>query len=135
MATSDNVVRAGLTPKLRDVDTLVNMLDYNYGPSSEFLISGKPYEESITSFVYDPPVPEFAVMRTSLREGESEFFPGIEGPSILIVVSGNGKILEEMNETSLVRGGVYFIAANTKVTIFSASPDFCVYRAFCDCSH
>lgn len=30
MALSDNVVRAGLTPKLRDVDTLCRMLHYRY---------------------------------------------------------------------------------------------------------
>jgi mannose-6-phosphate isomerase len=29
MATSDNVVRAGLTPKYRDVQTLCSMLTYN----------------------------------------------------------------------------------------------------------
>lgn len=28
MACSDNVVRAGLTPKFKDVDTLVSMLTY-----------------------------------------------------------------------------------------------------------
>jgi mannose-6-phosphate isomerase len=32
MALSDNVVRAGLTPKFKDVDTLCNMLHYRYGP-------------------------------------------------------------------------------------------------------
>jgi mannose-6-phosphate isomerase len=31
MACSNNVVRAGLTPKLRDVDTLVEMLTYEVG--------------------------------------------------------------------------------------------------------
>ena len=31
MATSDNVVRAGLTPKFKDVDVLCNMLTYNDG--------------------------------------------------------------------------------------------------------
>lgn len=31
MACSDNVVRAGLTPKLRDVDTLCDILTYRYG--------------------------------------------------------------------------------------------------------
>ena len=29
MASSDNVVRAGFTPKFKDVDTLVEMLDYS----------------------------------------------------------------------------------------------------------
>ena len=32
MASSDNVVRAGFTPKFKDVDTLVNMLTYKYAP-------------------------------------------------------------------------------------------------------
>ena len=31
MACSDNVVRAGLTPKFKDVDNLVNMLTYSQG--------------------------------------------------------------------------------------------------------
>jgi len=33
MATSDNVVRAGLTPKYRDVNLLINMLTYESGPA------------------------------------------------------------------------------------------------------
>jgi mannose-6-phosphate isomerase len=32
MAASDNVVRAGLTPKFKDVDTLLDMLTYRCGP-------------------------------------------------------------------------------------------------------
>ena len=32
MAASDNVVRAGLTPKFKDVTTLVSMLTYNFAP-------------------------------------------------------------------------------------------------------
>ncbi len=35
MASSDNVVRAGFTPKFKDVDTLVSMLTYNYAPIDE----------------------------------------------------------------------------------------------------
>lgn len=31
MACSDNVVRAGLTPKFKDVDNLVDMLSYSMG--------------------------------------------------------------------------------------------------------
>ena len=35
MASSDNVVRAGFTPKFKDVSTLTSMLTYNYAPISE----------------------------------------------------------------------------------------------------
>lgn len=34
MACSDNVVRAGLTPKLRDVPTLCSMLTYTYAAAA-----------------------------------------------------------------------------------------------------
>ena len=35
MASSDNVVRAGFTPKFKDVDTLTSMLTYSYAPIDE----------------------------------------------------------------------------------------------------
>jgi mannose-6-phosphate isomerase class I len=38
MACSDNVVRAGLTPKLKDVETLVQMLTFN--PQQPHIHSG-----------------------------------------------------------------------------------------------
>ena len=42
MATSDNVVRAGLTPKFRDVVTLVEMLSYEVGPPAAYLLNPTP---------------------------------------------------------------------------------------------
>ena len=33
MASSDNVVRAGFTPKYQDISTLTSMLTYSYDPS------------------------------------------------------------------------------------------------------
>ena len=35
MASSDNVVRAGFTPKFKDVPTLTSMLTYSYAPIEE----------------------------------------------------------------------------------------------------
>jgi mannose-6-phosphate isomerase len=42
MATSDNVVRAGLTPKLRDVPTLLDLVAYEFGPPGAFLLNPTP---------------------------------------------------------------------------------------------
>jgi len=58
MATSDNVVRAGLTPKFKDVETLCNMLSYTSG--QDWIINGTPLPTG-TGFSYDPPVDEFSV--------------------------------------------------------------------------
>ena len=133
MATSDNVVRAGLTPKLRDVDTLVSMLDYNFGPSSEFVVKGAHYQGLAHSTLYDTPVPEFSVIRTALPKGETEQFARIKGPSVLIVTSGSGKLTGDTHHAShLEAGHVYFVAADTKITLTAESSDFCVYRGFCD---
>lgn len=57
MASSDNVVRGGLTSKFRDVDTLVSMLHYETGRPS--LVEPSP--ASTGSLVYQTPVKDFAV--------------------------------------------------------------------------
>lgn len=43
MAASDNVVRAGLTPKERDVEVLVDMLTYTCGGPEKQLMKPKPF--------------------------------------------------------------------------------------------
>ena len=40
MACSDNVVRAGLTPKFKDVETLCSMLDYSMRSAAENKLAG-----------------------------------------------------------------------------------------------
>ena len=52
MACSDNVVRAGLTPKLRDVAVLCDMLTYSFGESPKF--SGVTVDQYTRRF--SPPV-------------------------------------------------------------------------------
>ena len=61
MANSDNVVRAGLTPKLIDTPTLVSMLDYTCTSPLERFFT--PTSSSQHCRVYNPPVPDFAVSR------------------------------------------------------------------------
>lgn len=61
MACSDNVVRAGLTPKFIDVDTLCSMLIYNGAPPENKLYS--PICEDEFSVIFRPPVPDFAVVQ------------------------------------------------------------------------
>lgn len=55
MACSDNVVRAGLTPKFKDVETLVQMLTYTTGGPS--IDAGAPLAEDPRILRYTPPVP------------------------------------------------------------------------------
>jgi len=50
MACSDNVVRAGLTPKFKDISTLIDMLDYQPLTIEQTKFLGKNISENITQF-------------------------------------------------------------------------------------
>jgi mannose-6-phosphate isomerase len=103
MASSDNVIRAGFTPKFKDVDTLTSTLTYNYAPIDEqkmnavdypyVTLNAKAYSKAGEARLYDPPIEEFAVVRTVLSgEGAKATFDPVNGPSIIICTEGTGKI-------------------------------------------
>ena len=68
MANSDNVVRAGLTPKFRDVENLIKMLTYKRYQISDLLI--KPVQVNDSTWKYEAPVPEFDVYKIVLEQNE-----------------------------------------------------------------
>lgn len=63
MACSDNTVRAGLTPKYIDVNTLCEMLNYSPAPASAKKFPSVQDPSDPCVHLYDPPVPDFTVMR------------------------------------------------------------------------
>ncbi|CAL8069187.1 unnamed protein product [Calicophoron daubneyi] len=111
MACSDNVVRAGLTPKFKDVDCLLSMLQYEPHSvnSVKFegrkrrvdcsLASGNPAMDSFTGVIYpeiitySPPVDDFTVDKIVIPIDcpVFELLP-IESASILLIVRGSGTL-------------------------------------------
>lgn len=65
MSCSDNVIRAGLTPKLKDIETLINMLSYNCESSSSKIF--KALKEDEFTQIFKPPVQDFAVSKIIVR--------------------------------------------------------------------
>uniref|UniRef100_A0A7N0VM86 mannose-6-phosphate isomerase n=1 Tax=Kalanchoe fedtschenkoi TaxID=63787 RepID=A0A7N0VM86_KALFE len=124
MATSDNVVRAGLTPKLRDVQTLCSMLTYKQG-SPEILkgISLNPYMKR-----YLPPFDEFEVDHCALPQGASTTFPAIPGPSIFLVMAGRGTMETDSLKEEITEGDVFFAAADCPI-LLTAETQLQIYRA------
>ncbi|KAL7420947.1 Mannose-6-phosphate isomerase [Cryptotrichosporon argae] len=135
MATSDNVVRAGLTPKLRDVDTLVSMLTYAAGPASAQLLRPAYFDKTESTLLYDPPIDEFSVLGTQLARGSVTTHRPIDGPSIAVVTGGeavvewDGGELAGGGELIVVRGDVVFLAAGKEYK-WEARKEFEAYRAF-----
>ncbi|XP_059670593.1 mannose-6-phosphate isomerase 1-like [Cornus florida] len=123
MATSDNVVRAGLTPKNRDVQILCSMLTYKQGPPE--ILQGIPLNPYTRRYL--PPFEEFEVDRCVLSKGTSTVFPAIPGPSIFIVVEGEGTMCTS-SEDIVTEGDVLFAAANTEISVTTSS-ELHLYRA------
>jgi len=147
MASSDNVVRAGFTPKFKDVVTLVDMLTYSYAPIEDQKMSPTDYPyatlnlASYTSgseaILYDPPIDEFSVIRTSLKSGGSKAtFDPLAGPSILLCISGRGKISVGPTVQDAEEGHVYFVGASAELvmeaTDLAPGQEFVTFRAFCE---
>jgi mannose-6-phosphate isomerase len=94
MACSDNVVRAGLTPKFKDVQTLVEMLTYSTGGPS--IDAGAPMAEDSRILRYTPPVPEFEVLIVTVDPGDTLTLPHITVPAIFVIVEGAGLLNGEI---------------------------------------
>ena len=63
MACSDNVVRAGLTPKFKDVSTLCEMLSYKCQTVEETLHETATDPNDAYTTIYNPPIDDFTVTR------------------------------------------------------------------------
>lgn len=124
MATSDNVVRAGLTPKHRDVQTLCSMLTYKQGFPE--ILKGFPLSPYITRYL--PPFDEFEVDCCILPKGTSSVFPAVSGPSIFLVTDGEGSMLTASHNDAVAKGDVLFAPANTEISITTSSK-LQLYRA------
>lgn len=146
MASSDNVVRAGFTPKFKDVSTLTRMLTYSYAPIEEqkmqptdyhfCKLNSTAYTSSSAATLYDPPIDEFSVVRTSLNSSGSKVtYEPIDGPSIVICTQGAGKISVGPKTEEIKEGYVYFVGATAELMLESTGQEELVtFKAFCELS-
>lgn len=72
---------------------------------------------------YAPPFDEFEVDRCILPSKESVLFAPVPGPSIFIIVAGEGQLqMGSVIEERVTKGDVYFVPAHSQIS-FSASTD------------
>jgi mannose-6-phosphate isomerase len=137
MATSDNVVRAGLTPKHKDVPTLTSMLTYNLGKPD--VQKGLQLDEWTRE--YTGTVSEFALQRiqnpstksSSTASSSSYKLPPI--PSAAIIVVLDGEVESEVTGSTptttikLKKGDIYLQPANVEVSLKHSEQDVLLFRA------
>ncbi|ESP04950.1 hypothetical protein LOTGIDRAFT_109203, partial [Lottia gigantea] len=131
MACSDNVVRAGLTPKFIDVHTLCEMLDYTCKPISKTRFQGIEQNNDIKVTQFNPPVPDFSVTRFEIPDNvKTTKIAPINSASISIVIQGEGHITNPTLATpiSIQRGSVLFTGAMEDLEL-QVKSDVLLFRA------
>lgn len=135
MACSDNVIRAGLTPKYKDVQQLLASLNYT-GSSAESRLF-KPKTLDANTQVFAPPVKDFAVVNITLPSSQTSSYslklP--QGPGILLVLKGSRNLhLKDHSNLVLKCGSIMFIPPdcmdNIEFSCLEDSPsEFSAYLA------
>ncbi|XP_048337613.1 mannose-6-phosphate isomerase [Sphaerodactylus townsendi] len=135
MACSDNTVRAGLTPKFIDVLTLCEMLNYMPAPSNDKLLTPTQSRLDPCVSIYDPPVPDFAVMKIEIPSTVKLYLiSAIDSASIVLVINGTaaGTSTAASSEMALRPGTVLFISANESISLhLSTTEGMLLFRACC----
>lgn len=107
MASSDNVLRGGLTPKFVDVPELLKTI--------AFEAVGVPALSAETTMlgqeIYRPPFQEFALQRVELRPGAEPVPLAQAGAAVIIVVSGAILLDSPKGDLQLERGASAFLPA------------------------
>jgi mannose-6-phosphate isomerase len=98
MASSDNVLRGGLTPKHVDVPELLAVLDF-HSTNAELV----PVETRGVERRYRTPAAEFALSRFDLGASPAAVGP-VNGPEIVVVTSGTATV-RRGNETLTLTSG------------------------------
>jgi len=126
MAASDNVVRAGLTPKLKDVPTLVEMLTYKTGQPD--VTTGIDLDKFTK--LYLPPVPDFAIEVLDIPPNKVYEIRKVNTPSVMLGLNGGGLVEQGYVKNINIGFGVAaFLSANTDAKLYSGEKGVRIARA------
>ncbi|KAG1811744.1 mannose-6-phosphate isomerase [Suillus subaureus] len=136
IATSDNTIPLAFSPPSNlDISTFLSNVAYN-PTSGKTLIQPTMFTRGSThtsgSLLYNPPIDELAVMQVIVAKGGVESHHKLRGPSIAIVVEGEGTVVwaEGAKRLGVGKGQVVFIAAGTEVKFSALETALKLYRAF-----
>lgn len=112
MACSDNVIRAGLTPKYKDVEQLVSSVIFDGAAAQSKLFMPFRIDDSVQVFI--PPVDDFAVMHVNIKHIVDTYKLQIQAfGSIILTLTGSRILKLNTNqgpkEIALSRGSIVYI--------------------------
>lgn len=107
MASSDNVMRGGLTSKHVDVPELLETVDF--APSGVPVVPTRTTD--LGQKVWEPPFAEFALQRVEIGASDSPVPLVQNGPMIVLAISGSVLLDSPRGDLQLSRGGSVFVPA------------------------
>uniref|UniRef100_A0A8C6LAB7 Mannose-6-phosphate isomerase n=1 Tax=Nothobranchius furzeri TaxID=105023 RepID=A0A8C6LAB7_NOTFU len=135
MACSDNTVRAGLTRKYIDVNTLCEMLNYKPASASSKIFPGVPDPSDPYVTLYDSPVPDFKVIKIQVPPSVKDYcVAAVDSASILLVIEGDAIAASAaaFSDLTMKRGSVLFVSANESLSLHITSQSgVTLFRACC----
>jgi mannose-6-phosphate isomerase len=106
-ACSDNVARCGLTPKPKDIDTMLSVIRYELVGIPEVL---RP-DPSISSYLYAIPCEEFVLYRV-----QSGGKVPRSGPTCLLVTEGQGCLITANEQQEVRKGDSFLLTTEAEVS-------------------
>jgi len=135
MARSNNVLNTGFCPRGdRDsADLFCSSLTFTPHGADEAILADEKFERSKNgkTKLYAPPLSEFSVLATELRDGENEIIEALKGPSIFICTRGEGTLEADGKSYEIKEGYIFFVGVDTEMT-FVAKKDMQVFTAFAE---
>jgi mannose-6-phosphate isomerase class I len=125
LGNSDNVLRAGLTPKPVDPAGLLEIVTFEDAPPA-ILRAGSPAAEET---VYADPARELVLGRTLLRHGAMCRQGAAPGPALLMVLDGAVRVSDGATDLSLPPGGCCLVPAGVPHSVTCAGERATVFRA------
>lgn len=139
MARSDNVLNTGFCPRPdRDsVPLFCEALSFWPHEPDEARLGKHPAGKSLNgkTVEYAPPISEFNVLSTHLNAGEREKLMPINGPSVLVVTGGAGRMTAKASqgkEYELKEGSVYFVSCGVELEFEAGGDKLDVYMPYAE---
>ena len=137
MARSNNVLNTGFCPRgdRDNIELFCNSLTFSSHSDRDVVLpacTSRKGQNGRTQ-IYAPPMSEFNMLRTRLGKGEAETIAAIDGPSVLFVTGGEGKMKANANEYDLGEGLIYFVGPGFEVDLKGGSAEeLDIWRAFAE---
>ncbi|WP_159626588.1 MULTISPECIES: mannose-6-phosphate isomerase, class I [Actinomyces] len=110
MASSDNVLRAGLTPKHIDIPEMLACVDYVAAPP----VRPAPEYLSRATRAYYAPVDDFELLVTDVAAADGAVGVPGRGPRILLGIDGRVEVSTTAGRERLQRGQALFVGADER---------------------